>query len=166
MKLIRYVAAGLILTSQCVFAAQDNPKFGVVDVRQIVEGSAMMKTMAQDLEKQFNPQKEALVKLQKQLEESTENLEKNKATMSPKDRKALEDSINDQRNQLAQSEQKFRSEVYQAQNESIGKIMDQVKVKVSEIASKKGIDVVFSSNEIIWSNPKIDLTNEVEKKLK
>ena len=44
--------------------------------------------------------------------------------------------------------------------------MDQVKVKVSEIASKKGIDVVFSSNEIIWSNPKIDLTNEVEKKLK
>ena len=44
--------------------------------------------------------------------------------------------------------------------------MEEVKAKVSEVAAKKGIEIVFSSNEIVWSTPKIDLTSEVEKKLK
>ncbi|MAJ82611.1 MAG: hypothetical protein CMF41_06820 [Legionellales bacterium] len=166
MKLTQLLGLLALAACQCSFAADPSAKLGVVDVRQLVEGSSMMKTMSQDLEKQFSPQKEQLISMQKKLEDDSNNFAKNKSTMTPKDRKDLEAKINNSKNELAQTEQKFRAELYQAQNQSIGKIMEEVKAKVSEVAATKGIEIVFSSNEIVWSTPKIDLTSEVEKKLK
>ncbi len=155
----------LAMLSSSIYASDHGNHMGVVDVRQLVEGSSMMKAMAADLEKQFNPQKEKLIAMQKDLEEASAKLTKNQATMAPKERKNLEQQIETKRNDMMQKEQQFRSELYQAQNESINKIMEKVKAEVSQVAQKRGIEVVLSSNEIVWSDTKIDLTKEVAQKL-
>jgi Skp family chaperone for outer membrane proteins len=137
-------------------------KTGVVDVKAVIEGSAMVKKTAADLEKRFLPKRNELMAMQKSLEKDTKKLTQEKAAMKPADIQALSKKIADSQQSLLEKEQVFRAEVMKAQNQAIEKAMEQVKAASSKVAKDKGMDLVVAAGESIYFDPSLDITDAVK----
>lgn len=138
-------------------------KTGVVDVKAVIEGSAMVKKTAASMEKRFLPKRNELIAMQKSLEKDTKKLTQEKAAMKPADIQALSKKIADQQQALMEKDQAFRTEVLKAQNQAIEKAMDQVKAASSKVAKDKGMDLVVAAGESIYFDPSLDITDAVKK---
>jgi Skp family chaperone for outer membrane proteins len=64
-------------------------------------------------------------------------------------------------NKAVQAESEFRSTIVAKQNEEVERNFAQIMDLVNEYATEKSLDLVVNKNQVVFVNPKFEITNEI-----
>jgi Skp family chaperone for outer membrane proteins len=121
----------------------------------------------------FQPYHESLKLIQKEKKEFSELIEgikKEMETISASNKSLILDDTTNQKNQLrfrelqnkaVQAESEFRTTIVDKQNEEVEKNFAQIMDLVNDYASEKSLDLVVNKNQVVFVNPKFEITNEI-----
>lgn len=146
-------------------ATMADAAIGVVDMQNIYQNAAQVKKIQDDLKKQFEPRRAAIISMGKQLQDEIQTYQKNKAVMSKADLDTLQKKIEKQEMELRQKQTQFQQDAYSAQNKEMGTFMDQLRNATKTVATSKGMTLVIAKNSTLYSGDNLDITKEVLSKL-
>jgi len=121
----------------------------------------------------FQPYHESLKMIQKEKKEFSELIEgikKEMETIIASNKSLILDDTTNQKNQLrfrelqnkaVQAESEFRTTIVNKQNEEVEKNFAQIMDLVNDYASEKSFDLVVNKNQVVFVNPKFEITNEI-----
>lgn len=160
-KLIRSLMLGLVLMASTAMAqANESIKVGVVNVGLLLEQSPQAKVASAELEREFAPQQEELVKLNGQLEKEKNDLKRNSLAMSEAQQASKEREIQ----MLTREIQRKRNDVQELlnirRNEELAKLQSLVNSAIREVGTSEAYDLILYEG-IAYTNKRIDLTQAV-----
>jgi len=121
----------------------------------------------------FQPYHESLKMIQKEKKEFSvliEDIKKEMEKIISSNKSLILDDTTNQKNQLrfrelqnkaVQAESEFRTTIVAKQNEEVEKNFAQIMDLVNDYASEKSLDIVVNKNQVVFVNPKFEITNEV-----
>lgn len=133
----------------------------VVNMKTIFRSSPQAKSINASLKKQFSVRKAGIVKMRQQLQAEVQKYQKNQTTMSKASLATLQQKISMHSAALRQSQPKFQSDLIAAQNKKMKAFLNRVKAAVSDVAKRKGLDLVLPNNAVLYSKSKLDVTASV-----
>ena len=158
------LAAGLGMAVTGV-AAAESYKLGFVDVPKIVQSAPQAEAANKRLEKEFAPRDRDLVAAQKDIQKMQEKLDRDSAVMSDSQRRDLENDIRGKQRDLARKQQEFREDFAVRRNEELQKFQKDVREAIVSLGKDKGYDFIFSDG-VVFASDKVDLTDELLRRLK
>jgi len=158
-------AAALIAFTLPIQAATATQKIGVVNVQEILQKAPQIAKIRTDLQKKFGTQEKKLEGMQKNLQANAEKLHKDSSVMSAKDRKALEDKVVKEQENLQKGQLAFQQEFMKAQNKQLGDFLAKVRNVVENVAKKDGYSIVLTKASVAFAGDQLDITSEVLKEL-
>ena len=165
MKKILKFALPLLLLAGVVSANAAEMKIAVVDVNQVIQQSSKMKTVADQMSKEFKPRQEKIVKLQKQLKTDLEKLQRDETVMSNTEKKKLQDKIVSTKRELQRTEEDFQQDLNREQGREMEKFTANFKVAVDKIAKNGHYNLILQKNSVPYADANIDITDQVIKAL-
>lgn len=153
-----------ILVASLIFGmgnAYAELKVGVIDLQQIMQKSNQIATINSQLTKEFKPRQDKILALQKSLQDETDQLSRNSATMTETDRNKLQDKIIADRANLQGMSLSFQRDVNSAQNQGMQKFMTQLNGVVNIIAKENNFDLILQRAGVPFVKTSLDITNQV-----
>ncbi len=166
MKLLKSMVMGsmaLLLGASMGVAAE--LKVAVVDMHKLLDKNPELVKVSKDLEKQFKPREEALQKLQKKMQAQSEKLERDASTMSHSEQEKLSNALAKGRREFYRDQQALHDDVSLAQHQAMQKIFEKVHHVIDDLAKSDGYDLVLQKYGLPYSNNRMDITDQVAKKL-
>lgn len=136
-------------------------KVGVIDLQQIMQKSNQIATINSQLTKEFKPRQDKILALQKALQDETDQLTRNSATMTESDRNKLQDKIIADRANLQGMSLSFQRDVNAAQNQGMQKFMTQLNGVVNTVAKANNFDLILQRAGVPFVKTELDVTNKV-----
>jgi len=146
-----------------VYAA--NAKIGVIDFQKI-SASPKVISAQKSLQKKFAPKWATLNEKQKELNDMVAKLKRDETIMRDSDKKALQNKIQKAQQELASLSEDFKKKFAQSQQVLGQNFMDDLKKAVADVAIKNQLDFVIPKDLILYAKNQVDITGQVEKKLK
>jgi outer membrane protein len=140
-------------------------RIGFVSLDRIMREAPVAQRAQKKLEAEFQTRNNELGKLADQLKRMQEALEKNSVTMSENERNRREREFNDANRDFQRRQREFREDFGTRQNEEFSAIISRANDVVRRVAEGEKLDVVFQNDQVVWINPKIDITDKVIKAL-
>ncbi|MFW0036079.1 MAG: OmpH family outer membrane protein [Coxiella endosymbiont of Dermacentor nuttalli] len=160
MKLLFVVTCLSVIMSWAASAIGQT--IGKVDMRKIFQASPpQIKAINNQLEKEFLPQRERIINLDKYLREDIKKLKRNEVVMSKKETEDLRNRIQEEQKELQQSQVEFQQRLYKAQNEAIGKFIIKISGAVKTVAKKEKINLVLPKDTLLYARDSKDITLDV-----
>src|SRR5258708_14992340 len=94
-----------------------------------------------------------------------ENMEKNGVTMSESERQKRERECGDLNRDFQRRQREFNEDLGQRRKEEFEGVIERANRAVKQIAEAEKLDVVFQNEQVVWANPRIDITDKVIKAL-
>lgn len=159
-----------LLVSLAVLALSSAPalaetKVGVVDTVKLMEEAPQAKSAQADIETEFAPREQELVKLQKSIRELEDKAARDGAVMSDKESSKLEREILAKRRELKRTQDEFRDDLNIRKNEVLSKLQRQMYDATVSLAKEKNYDVILGQG-VVYSSKSVDITDMVLEKLK
>lgn len=156
-----WVAVALTL-----FAADAAADFlvGYVQVDKILQQSPRTLAIGKKLQKEFSARNAVLDRLDKQLKDQQDTLEKQAAGMSESDRLAAYRNLSNLRFDLERKRREQHEDFIMRKNEELSTLQDQVNKAVVSIAEAEGYDLVLYDIGV-YVGKKVDITDKVIKQL-
>jgi len=144
-------------------AATETPgaKVAVVDMQQVLQKASQIKTINDQLTKQFKPRQDKIITQQKTLQDETNKLEKEATVMSAADRGKLQDKIIKERADLQGVAVAFQRDVSAAQNQAMQGFMNKFTTVVSNVAKTNNYDLVIQRSGAPYVKENLDITKQV-----
>lgn len=139
---------------------------GMVDMRQVFQASLQVKDINIRLEKEFSPQREKIISLDKSLQEDTKKLRRNEVVMSKQEAVDLRNKIQKEQKGLQQAQVELQKGLYEAQNKTMGEFMKKISGAVRTVSEKEKVDLVFPKDAVLYARDSKDITPEVISELK
>ena len=167
------LAVVLALAAPCVAAqggpatstaATINARIAFVSTERILRDSAPAMRAQKKLEAEFEKRRLDLARLQDQLKQAQDELEKNAITMSETQRRAKEQDFNTLNRDFQRKEREFREDANQRRNEELGAVIEQANRVIRQIAEQEKYDIIFQEMPAYVSQ-RIDITDKVMKAL-
>ena len=156
--------AALALTLTMADAGAQN-RIGFVNQDRIMRESTVAQRAQKKIEGEFSKRDQELSKLAEQLKKMQEALERNSVTMSDSERGRREREFNDTNREFQRRQREFREDLGTRRNEELSGIINRANQVIRQIAETEKLDAVFQDGQVIWSNPRIDITERVIKAL-
>lgn len=160
-KILLATCAAVALSLVAITASADNLKIGVIDLQLILQKSPQIATINAQLNKQFKPRQDKIQAAQKALQDESDNLNRNSATMSVTDRNQLQDKIISDKANLEGMAVAFRRDLAAAQNQDMQGFMNQLSTVVNSIAKANKYDLVLQRAGVPYVNSSLDITSQV-----
>ena len=165
MKL-RSLIFSTILAGGLAFAAPsyaDNIAF--VNIQEIMRDSTAAKSVKEQLESKQKSFQDEMSKKEADLQKEDQELVKEHSVLAPDafDKKAKE--FKAKATSAQKDAQTKRDELYNASSSSLSEIQKAVFDIVSKMAKEKGYTAVLSVSELLYADPKLDVTKDVLSKL-
>jgi len=154
----------LLSSAFCVTAA--DLKIGVVNFQHVLQSYPKVKATDEKLKKQFAPQQEKLVSMQKQLNDEINKYNRDGAIMKDADKKAIEGKIRDQANKFQTAQGEFQKKVAEARNDAMKVIEQDIADIVNVVAKNQHFNLILAKATVGYNDPEFDVTDQVIKKLK
>lgn len=160
-----FIVSALVLNSGIANASEI--KIGIIDMQRTIQTSPTGKKAKEELEQAFNKKKKELQSEEANLKKLQEDFQKKQAALSDTAKKEQQAKLQEKFVKYQELLQKSQSEIQKKEQEMSEPIIRKIREKVSEIAKKKGYDLVLEKNEnlVIYSLDKDDITEEVMKSL-
>ncbi len=139
-------------------------KIAVIRSSDVVQNSPQYLAAESSIKSEFQKRKASLDAKGKKLAEDVQNYKKNADAMTPDDREKKENDLITRQNDLKYQEHKFQQDFQKRDHEMTQNLMDRIKSVITKIAKAKGYDLVLQ--DPVYSEPSIDITDEVLKQLK
>ncbi len=156
--------AALILSISAVSARATT--FAVVDFYKVINTSKKGKAHRQTIEEEVNRRKEALMKLQADLEKDTDEYRQKRLVMTPQQSAEREDQLRNQQRTIERKSADYEEEIKRKDEQLSGEVVSKLRELTEQIAREKNIDVVFekSSVNIVYVGPALDISDELLKR--
>ena len=165
MKTIQKVLVSLAALAVCSAPVMAETKVGFVDTVKLMEEAPQAKSAQADIETEFAPREQELVKLQKSIRELEDKAARDGAVMSEKESSKLEREILSKRRELKRTQDEFRDELNIRKNEVLSKLQRQMYEATVSLAKEKKYDVILGQG-VVYSSKNVDITDMVLDKLK
>ena len=157
MKLVSSIVFSYLL----IFVNSALADFGVVDMKQIEEKSAVTKKLKEDVTKINAKMEKDAEEIKKYVEGRVKKLETAASTLS---REKIEKERGDLEKEVMELQTIFREReiaVEEAKIKALDEINEQIKAISKSLAEKKNFTVVLPSNLTVYYNASSDITAEV-----
>ena len=166
MKKILLSLSIIALSSSVFCVSAADLKVGVVNFQQVLQNYPKVKATDEKLKKQFAPQQEKLVGMQKQLNDEISKYNRDGAIMKDSDKKATEGKIREQANKFQVAQGDFQKKVSEARNDAMKTIEKDISEIVNMIAKNQHFNLILAKATVAYNDSEFDLTDQVIKKLK
>jgi outer membrane protein len=161
LRYLLFLGAVLIAGAPALVHAQS--KIGFVNTERILRDSAPAARATKRLETEFAKKQQDIRQLADQLKRLQAELERNAVTMSESQKRAKEREYNELSRELQRRDRDFRDEVNQRRNEEMAQLLDQANRVIRQIAESENYDAILQ--DVVYVNPRIDITDKVIKAL-
>ncbi len=158
--LVAFVSFGLFMSAA---SAEAEMKIGFVNAQRVMNDSPQASKAKKKLEKDFEKRDQELQRMAKDIQSKQENLEKNSTTMSESERRTKEREFGDLTRDFQRKQREFREDLNLRQNEEMASIIDNINKVIKKVAETEKYDLIVQ--EVVYFNPKIDITDKVIKAL-
>lgn len=164
-KVLALVSSVLLIGGMQAYAADTTttPNIAVVNVQQVFQQSPKIAELNKKLQNQFKPRQDKLVAAQKALQEELDKFKKESATMSQKDKDALQRKIVDDQSNLAKEAAAFQQDLAKEQSKIMKSVLSQLNETISGIAKASNYSLVLDSQAVIFAADSSDITKLVSK---
>lgn len=163
MKRFGTLLTALVFSSMTAGAFADTAKIGVVDLQKIMQTSNQMKTIQQQLEKDFKPRRDKLVAAEANLKNDMEKFKRDSAILTMAQKKDLEKKIVAAQQQFERDGQQYQQELSTAHNEKMEVLYTKVRAAISKIAKEDKYDIIVQKDAAPFSVAALDVTDKVVK---
>ncbi len=160
-KILLALFIGLSLSIAAVTPAMADTKIGVINLQELLPKLPEMKQVSDNLKKNFSDREKQIISAQNDFKKNAEDYRRNTAVMSPKDKQAAEQKLAQDEQNLQQTQTAFQRDYMDAQNKAINQLMNDLKAVVQKVATKNGFNLVLISASVAYSDPGLDMTNDV-----
>lgn len=166
MKRLLLVAAAALLASSSTYAQQSGgTRIGFVDINEISSKS-------QQIDSGVDKVKEKVEAIRKKMEDANEKLKpleaeirKSDGVLAEKELAGKKAEAQKLRDQLLTYQEEAEKEVAKLDNDVFGPMVGKVSTAIEEVAKEKKLDMVLRGDAIVFSATKINITDDVIKKL-
>ncbi len=147
-------------------AHAEGVKLAVVDMQAVLQKAPQIEKINKNLTAQFKGRQDKIMQAQRDLQNETQNLEKNAAVMKADDRAKLENKIMTDRNNVQSMVASFQKDLSKQQSDSLHGFSQQLDGVVSKLAAQTGIDLVIQKGSTLYAKNDLDITQQVLDALK
>ena len=146
------------------FSFQSFSKTAYVNLMQAFESTKQGKKVRVRLEKTANKARVEFKSKELKLQKEEENLKKEMALLSDQARLKKMSQLQQKIANFQKEAKSKDNELQQFQNKLMNPILERLKKVIAEVAKKESYTVVENlGSEVLWVNPKLDLTSKVYK---
>jgi len=139
-------------------------KIGIVNAARLLEEAPQAQAETELLNKEFSSRQNELMATQKELEELQNRLARDGAIMSEAERKRIGLDVLSRQRDLRRKQDDMRQDFTMRRNDVIGSLQVVIGDVIRNVGDIGGYDIIFFE-AIAYSNPKLDITDEVLKVL-
>lgn len=161
MMLKGLVLGGAMLSSVAMAA----DKYAVIDIRQVIETSEKSKTITEQLQSEFRGKEESILRIESELKDKQDNLQKNRDIMKADERENLKRDLENLKKEYQRLQFEFNDALSMRQQEEMQGFMSSLKEVVDRYAKKNHIDLILPSDAALYFQPSFDKTLEIVKLL-
>ncbi len=139
--------------------AQQVVRIGFIDPVRLIEQAPQGGRALEQLEIEFQPSNESLMKQHNRIQGMEAELEKNILVISANDAQARQRELDNLKRRLKRSQQEAREDYNLRRNEEIGKLQTLVREVIVELAKEQGYDLIIE--QAVYVSEAVNLTDEV-----
>ena len=143
--------------------AQEIVRIGFIDPVRLIEQAPQGGRVLEELEIEFQPSNQSLMKQHNRIQEMEADLEKNILVISAIDAQARQRELDNLKRRLKRSQQEAREDYNLRRNEEIGKLQALVREIIVELAKEEGYDLIIE--QAVYVSEAVNLTDEVLERL-
>ncbi len=163
-KVLAMVGAILVIGGTSAYAADTTkPSVAVVNVQQLFQQSPKIADLNKQLQNKFKSRQDKLIAAQKTLQDELDKFKKDSATLSDKEKSALQNKISDDQAALSKDAGVFQQDLSKEQNKIMKNVLAQLNDVISSIAKKQGYTMVLDAQAVIFAGEGADITKQVSK---
>ncbi|PIE44554.1 MAG: hypothetical protein CSA45_06455 [Gammaproteobacteria bacterium] len=136
----------------------DNLKIGFVNIRKLMAQAPQLKTIQENLAKEFEKENQAIIFLRSEIAKLSaqydEKADKNRQI-------TLQKAINDKQREVAQLQQRLQDAYSLSRNEALGKLQTLIVSMVAKVSQERQLDIVLNNTGVIYVSSRIDITPAV-----
>jgi len=155
-------ASSMLLAGSALAADQ---KIGVVNFQEVMGKIPQTAVVMQKLEAEFKDEKAVLAQLEKDIKYFQEKKQRDASVMSKKEKDKLDQSIATKFQEYQAKGKEFQQRTGVRQNEETTKIIALVRQAIDNIAAKDKFDLILEQKAVVFSKPKLSITNDVIEKV-
>jgi len=141
-------------------------KIGYVNYERVIAESPEAKRVSKKLEKEFLPRKKKIDAEKNKLKKLEENHSRDSSVMSEAERAKLEKQIIAKRRNIKRSLDELKEDINLRQNEAFGKLQRQILETIQTFGKEENFDLLLPRNVVIYATDRIDITEQIQQKLK
>jgi outer membrane protein len=147
-------------------SADDKPKIGYVDLRQVLIESNAGKQHKAAMEKVVKEKQGMLEAEEKKLQAQKEGYEKDQLTYSETQKRTKQRDLQDKYQALQETANDAQKELRQKDSDYTGKAVKDIKSVIAEVAKEEKTSLVFEKTEVsvLYAEDGMDLTPKVMQK--
>ncbi|WP_422462457.1 OmpH family outer membrane protein [Endozoicomonas sp. ALB115] len=161
MKSIRLAFLALIMLAPLANAATSGSKVGVLDTAMVLSESNAGKQYAKKSEAKFKPQLVALQKLEGDVRNMQEKLQKDGPTLSAEQLKVRQLELQRKYEDLQLKGRQYQTDKAEADNAEREKLRPKLQTAIDKVISELKLDLVIDRQMAIYGSPGIDITRKV-----
>jgi outer membrane protein len=143
-----------------------SPKIGVIDIDQTLSTTPAGKRANEAFEKTRKQKQSDLDKKQEDLKKEDADLGKQAAVLKPEVLKDKKQALEKKFVELQQTYVKLERDLATERTKLIQDLLKQAEPLVKEIAKKEGVTIILEQAAVVWADPAVDLTKELNEKMK
>jgi outer membrane protein len=159
-----FIFVALISFSISAFAA-DKSELAVVDIQKVLQDSEAAKDIREQIKVQRDKYQAEITKQEEDLRSSEQKLTQQKSILSQDAFKEKREEFKEKLTKAQRDVQEKRSQLDNALNDSIGEVQKVVFQIISDMAKEKGFKIAIPTSQILYSEPGLNITEDVLKKL-
>lgn len=134
---------------------------GIMNLQEVIQQSPQLVSIKSKLKKQFDSKEQSITSAQKSLQTEITKMHKDASVMKPAERKALQEKIAKNQQQLQTMQLSFQQEYVAARDKELAGLFKEVKAVVDGIAKKQNFDLILTNEPVAYADDGLDITKEV-----
>lgn len=156
------LCGGLLLAG--VAQAQDF-RLGSVNVDRVMREAVPAKNAQTKLEQEFSRREKDLQEQGASLKAAADKFEREAPTLPESQRVARQKQLVEQDRDFQRKRREFQEDLNARKNEELQQVLDRANRVVRQLADSEKFDLILNSQDVVYVNPKHDITDKVIKAL-
>ncbi len=157
---IRGLGLAVLAASLAAPAALAQVKAAIVNLRQAMLDTAELKKAQAELEAKFKPQSDRRAKLQAEIADIQNNLQKMAGKLTAQAEQEMTLTGQRRQRELQRLEEDLQADVDRERNDILTKSGQRMTDVIRKLAEEKGLDIVVDVSNTVYFKPALDISKE------
>jgi Skp family chaperone for outer membrane proteins len=146
-------------------ATASSPKIGIINIQQAIASTAEGKQALGEIDKKYAPKRADLQRLQQQITDLQDQLQRQGATLSDEERVRISRDLDDKQRGFKRSQEDAQSDFQQDNQDAVNRIGQKMVKVINDYAQKNGLILVIDDAQvpIYYAAQGTDITEPIVK---